>query len=372
MKKLILNLISFALLATPVFGLDLAPNAMPSDDTDSDAHSLRAVGAALRLAPVEGRFFGRIRSTMVYHNYTNDAIKYNYLDTTSDARLGYTVKSQAGEWMTSATIDYNIESADSKIEARYLFVTIENTEFSFRIGRQEPGGSTLGGRYLQNIDETLVIGETIGFGDYLTFRLKKPGLQLVVGRAAGGNVTGAEVIPNREEASALFWRTHLGEFDVSASVTNINEKVNVLAQSKNLAVHGAERYQSAAGAIQTPLGPGRLSLNFDRYKKAHLDTQASNINKQTDIFFYDLPFSPDDGLTLAYSKEKETDGSQYPTRFVSTDIGYTYSMGILRLYGAVNRTLLTDQDGGTNIKETQFGVGMGAFSNPCDKAQPAS
>ena len=361
MKLRFIILLIFSSWSFNLWALDLAPRGMAEDST-SDAITLRDSGSATQtFDEIKGTLFGRIRSTMIYNNYQQGETSYNYLDTTTDARLGYTVKTQTGDWMTSATIDFNIKSADSTVQARYLYVTLEDQQYSIRLGRQEPGGSTLGGQYLQNIDETLVIGETIGDGDYLTLRYKPAGLKLISGRHAARGDSSSEAIPNDEMAGAIFWEGGLGGHSFTASYTEIHERVNVVAQNELDATHGAENYIGTAAAWQIPMGPLHFSINRDRLEKKYLDNTQNPQSIDTTILFWDLKIDDANGITMAYSQETTDDGSPNLTRYTGGDIGFTHSYGILRFYAGINNGLTDDKDQEDPIKTSQFGIGIGAF-----------
>ncbi len=363
MKIKLLILVAIPLFFSDVFAVDIAPRAMEDQPLTENANALEQVGQKDQASPPEGKMFGRIRSTVIQNTFSQAGVSYNHLDTTTDARLGYTVKSTVEDWVTSGTIDLDMQSADSSVSGRYLYITLENELLSFRLGRQEPGGSTLGGKHLQDIDKTLTIGETIGDGDYFTMGIKPAGARVIIGRhAASGDTTTSE-ISNDEKAQALFWEGSAGDQKFTASYTMIAERTNSKAlATESGSLHGAEDYSAVAVGWQVPVGDVKFSINYDNFSQVYLDSVRADEVKATTILFMDFKTTKNSGTTLGYSLQNTTDGSSNPTNFTSLDLGYTYYIGIIRLYAAFNQTNTQDADSPTSDKKTsQFGLGLGAF-----------
>ncbi|MDX2470486.1 MAG: hypothetical protein QNL04_07915 [SAR324 cluster bacterium] len=360
-KLIILGVIT--LISSDIFAVDIAPSAMEEQPLTENANALEQIGQKDSASAPEGTMFGRIRSTVIQNTFSQGDVSYNHFDTTTDARLGYTVKSKVEGWVTSGTIDFDMQSADSSVNGRYLYVTLENELLSFRLGRQEPGGSTLGGKHLQDIDNTLAIGETIGDGDYFTLGIKSVGARVIIGRHAVSGDTSANEISNDEKAQALFWEGSAGGQKFTASYTMIAERTNEKAVATETgSVHGAEDYAAYAIGWQIPFGDLKFSVNYDDFTQVYLDSARDPEDITTSIFFWDYKTTKNSGATLAYSVQATTDGSDNPTKFTSLDFGYTYYIGIIRFYSAYNQTSTIDADNPTNDKTTsQFGLGLGAF-----------
>ena len=350
MKTRLFLALGALLCSQPLFALDIAPSAMGDSHVTDNSNTLANV-ATLTDSPIEGQIFGRIRSTLVLETFSQGATDYNYLDTTTDARFGYTAKRLYQGWMTSGTIDMDINSADSALKARYLYVTAENENLSFRVGRQEPGGSTLGNEYLQDIDESLTVGETIGDGDFFTLGFKPTGKHKATDDAG---------LATAERALAFFWEGQTAEQKFTLNYTKVFEDTDVKLAAKGGDRHAAERYEGAAAAWQIPVWDGAsLSLNLDQLKKSYPLSRVQNRTVNTSILFLDQALTKDTGITLAVSQQNTADSSS-PTHYSGLDLGYTYQFGLLRFYCAYNQTNTLDADEDTQ-KTSQFGLGMGAF-----------
>lgn len=355
------SLLAISLLLSPLNALafDSAPQAM-EDNSPIRASNAESMGMISDKPENSGNLYGRVRSLASIIGYQQGSTNLNYMNTHTDARLGYVASSKVEGWTASGTIEMDLKSDLSTVATRFLYVTLEDEEYSFRLGRQEPGGSTLGGKYLQKMDESLTIGETVGKGDYFTFEMKDQNLKFVLGRNASANDASSAGIPAQDEnAVALFWESEGDGFQMTASATLIDERTARNEVIDLTYTPSAEAYRGLALGVSVPMDGGRVSLNLDHETEDFLDTAVSSLTTTTGILFWDQGLEENKGYTVALSLQNETDGSDNPRNYFSLDYSYVKTIGFMRIYGALSQTVDNDLDRET-IYQSQIGMGMSA------------
>ncbi|MDT8446410.1 MAG: hypothetical protein RRB13_05885 [bacterium] len=306
--------------------------------------------------------YGRVRSTVQYKDQDDGASHYAWYDMTTDAFIGIKATKDVGEgWKSSATIEAELLSADTVVLPQYMYVTLENSYANLSVGRQESSGTKLGGKYMENIDESLSIAETIGTGDFFKLGLNQAGLTFVTGRHAKSDDSGNTVGPRYDESVlGLYYDHNIAEtYPIAFSIANIDE-----APSKNQSAaiiaqgHGDERYTAYSFSFGVPVSNVEFSFNYDHFHQTHLDSSSTpDVLKNTIVMGFDLDLPYELGYSFLYSSQSIDDGSPALTDYTGYDMTLLWPFKGMNFFGSYSTQITKDADE-ADTRYILYGAGL--------------
>lgn len=311
--------------------------------------------------------YGRVRSTVEFNHEKTATRDVSWYDMTTDAFLGIKTTKDVGDgWTSTGTIEADLLSADTVVLPQYMFVTLESSWVGLSVGRQESSGTTFGGKYMENIDESLSTGETVGTGDFVKLTAKEAGLTFVTGRHANiddqGNPSTTNTAPKYDErVLAIYYEGELAEkYPLAFSLSTIDERP---APNQSQEVidrgHGNERYTGYSAHFGVPVEEMMFSFNYDTMTEVYLDSPTAPDKSQTMLVFgfdWDLPYNL--GYSLLYSSQAVDDGSDSLTETTIYDMTLLYPYKGINWFFAYSDTAVSDGDWDYNEKLTLYGLGM--------------
>ena len=317
--------------------------------------------------PLDSSSYGRVRTTVEFNALESSGDKLAWYDMATDAFLGFAAsKTLADGWKSGGVIEFDLQSADVSIQPQYLYVTLENTYALLSIGRQESSGGNVGGEYLENIDNSLSVGQTVGTGDFFKTEIKTLETTFVTGRHSTPD-TSVEGGNFDESVLAFYFESEIaGLVPVAFSYANVHETpARNRAALASDSVHGNELYTAYSLGFGIPFGESQLSLNFDKSGQKHIDSRIiPDENKTTLVYIFDWAltimdwFPEGSGVTAIYSSQGTADGSANNTDYTGWDIGFLVPLKGLNLFGAYSFQSTVDLDDNLEEKASVYGLGL--------------
>jgi|GEM_PF-3142498 len=314
-------------------------------------------------AEVKGSATGRVRSWVVQETVKDGA---STIDMKSDARWGYTLSQSAGAWTASAKIELGVDTAGA-VSSRDRSVTVENESMSYTLGRHFPSGITQGGTYLGMVDNTMVVGETIGRDDWLTVGLKDLGLKVVLGMNNQSELnvsTDTKDVNYKEQVVAAFYGKSLGDLNIGASYTQVGWSVDEkLDTAKSTA--GADTKFDGGGknaiavSVGFAMGDMNISGNMEMLTEKSGIANTDDVKTTTTVIILDKGLGEGSGVSVFYSSK--ADDLSIKTEKTDLTVSYQKNIGGIPLYVEYSSTTtkVTDKDDATtNIVAAGFVYGF--------------
>ena len=346
--------------------------------------SLAASSLAFQLqaADIKSDLTGEVSATFFQTSEKVDET-VSYTDMVTNGVIGYTASIENGGTTTDATLVLAVDE-EGGVEVDEMTSGIENETMAYRFGQQDPSGSAVGGDYmgtvLDEMDEAMAIGETIGTGNYLTVNVKDLALNLVVGYNEQGDPdaevetdsTDDTVISEAQAAAgedgayqetvlAAFMETEIGAATIAASLTqvmySIDEKRN--AYGKDTSHDGGGATGIAVG-VGYDIGAAVINFNLDQMtEKSGGDPAPDDVTTLTTVLGADIPLGDDMGVSAAFNMMNTDDGSSNKTEHTGVDVGFSMPVGdaTFEVAYATNSTKDDDDD----LDETVTRIGANLF-----------